>query len=41
MKDIAGNRLTRWVTISTAPQLEDIYSNQLVTVLSRLSNCGI
>jgi hypothetical protein len=39
--DIAGNRLIRWVTISTAPQLTETLSYQLVTMLSGLANCRI
>jgi hypothetical protein len=39
--DIAGNRLIRWVTISTAPQLAETLSNQFVKMLSWLSNCRI
>jgi hypothetical protein len=39
--DIAGNSLIRWVTISTAPQLAETFSNQFVTMLSGLANCRI
>jgi hypothetical protein len=35
---MAGNRLIRWVMISTAPQLAEILSNQFVTMLSGLAN---